>query len=461
MKASGLPGESDFSTGRVSFLAGLRPQDALALPLETVLDLLRARAGEAPDIALSREATDLDRPLADLPIEVVSPRAQEPDPAWLKTTNMVGINVRTVGDYAGVIKYALTLPAAFDSIHLLPIWEPGVVESLYGIAGWNLNQEFFSEELRALAPHLDTIERQLRAMCNLLHVMGKTVGMDVIPHTDRFSEATVGTPDLFEWMRVLDRQIVDQSEALHEIVEETIFSWLLAAGPADPALSLPADPAALFAAPEQERLAVMFGDPSDLRRRTGRRIDLINHLKRQGLEPVPATMGVPFRGIMVDPNAKQVAPDQYGMEWPDFVITQPQGMSRVFSPLARFKFYGRLDDNANWEIDFSRPRPHVWHYVCHHFAEAQHIGNFDFMRGDMSHVQMRPGGVPDDVGEYYDILGAVKTHIQQRAGAPWFAVLRRDVLASSRHVPVRRGTRPSRSLIGRCHTGRPAIDGRR
>ena len=421
MKASALPGGSDFITGRVSFLAGLRPQDALALPLETVLDLLRARAGAAPDIALSREATDLEVPLADLPIEVVSPRADEPDPAWLKTTNMVGINVRTVGDYAGVIKYALTLPAAFDSIHLLPIWEPGVVESLYGIAGWNLNREFFSEELRAAAPHLDTVERQLRAMGNLLHVMGKTVGMDVIPHTDRFSEATVGTPYLFEWMRVVERQIVDQSEALHEVVEEAVFSWLQAIGPADPALAMPANRNALFAAPERDRLAVLFGNPPDLHERTGRRVDLINHLKRQGLEPVPATMGVPFRGIMVDPDAKQVALDQYGMEWPDFVITQPQGMSRVFSPLARFKLYDRLDNNANWEIDFGRPRPHVWNYVCERFAETQHLGNFDFMRGDMSHVQMRPGGVPDEVGEYYDILGAVKTHIQQRAGAPWFA----------------------------------------
>ena len=421
MKAFGLPGESDFSEGRVSFLAGLRPRDALAVPLENVLDLLRGRVGEAPDIALSSHATDLDLPLGDLPIEVVSPRAREPDSSWLQTTNMVGINVRTVGDYAGVIKYALTLPACFDSIHLLPIWEPGVVESLYGIAGWNLNQEFFSEELWAVAPHLDTVERQLRAMCNLLHVMGKTVGMDVIPHTDRFSEATVGTPDLFEWMRVLDRKIVDQSESLHEIVEETIFTWLQEAGPADPALTLPANRLALFSASERDRLAVMFGEPADLRGRTQRRVDLINHLKRQGLEPVPATMGVPFRGIMVDPDAKHIAADQYGMEWPDFVITHPQGMSRVFSPLARFKLYGRIDDNANWEIDFDRPRPHVWEYVCNHFAETQHIGNFDFMRGDMSHVQMRPGGVPDEVGDYYDILGAVKIHIQQRAGAPWFA----------------------------------------
>lgn len=421
MTASSLPDESGFTSGRVSFVAGLRPQDALALPLADALDLLRARTGRALDIALSDEAADFDVPLAALPGEIVSPRAREPGPAWLKTTNMVGVNVRTVGDYAGVIKYALTLPTSFDSIHLLPIWEPGVVESLYGIAGWNLNREFFSEELHALAPHLDTVERQLRAMSNVLHVMGKTVGMDVIPHTDRFSEATVGSPDLFEWMRVVDRKIVDHSEALHEVVEETIFAWLMTVGPADPGLGLPADRTELFAAPERDRLALMFGDRSDLSGRTGRRVDLIYHLKRQGLEPVPATMGVPFRGIMVDPASDHVTPDEYGMEWPDFVITEPQGMSRVFSPLARFKLYGRLDDNANWEIDFSRPRRHVWQYVCEHFAETQRIGNFDFMRGDMSHVQMRPEGVPDEVDGYYDILGAVKTYIQQHAGAPWFA----------------------------------------
>ena len=66
---------------------------------------------------------------------------------------MVGVNVRSVGDYGGVIKYALTLPALLDSIQLLPIWEPGVVSSLYGIASWNLNREFYSGELREYARH--------------------------------------------------------------------------------------------------------------------------------------------------------------------------------------------------------------------------------------------------------------------------------------------------------------------
>ncbi len=421
MTAYGLPGESDFCAGRRSFLAGLRPQEAIALPLEAVLEVLRRRLGEAVDLALSGPAIDLELPLSELPVEVKSPRATESDPSWLKTTNMVGINVRTVRDLAGVVKYALTLPEAFDSIHLLPIWEPGVVESLYGIAGWNLNQEFFSDELRKVAPHLDTVERQLRAMGNLLHLMGKTVGMDVIPHTDRFSEATVGSPDLFEWMEVRDRTIVDHSEGLHEVVEGSVFAWLRGVGTATPLLPIPSDRSALFGAPEAERLAVLFGDPADVTGRTGRRVDLINHLKSQGLEPVPATMGVPYRGIMVDPAAGSVTPDQYGLEWPDFVMNRPEGMSRVFSPLARFKLYGRLDDNANWEIDFTKPRPHVWEYVCGHFAHTQHIGNFDFMRGDMSHVQMRPDGVPQLIDRYYDILGAVKAHIQQQAAAPWFA----------------------------------------
>ena len=415
-----VTGAVDYIDGTRSFLAGLRPQEAVELPLETVLELMRLRIGDAVDVALSSEAVDLSAPLDVLPRQVRSPRSREPDSSWLKRSNMIGVNVRTVGDYAGVVKYALTLPQAFDSIHLLPIWEPGVVESLYGIAGWNLSNEFYSNELEQVAPHLDSVERQLRAVSNLLHVMGKTIGMDVIPHTDRFSEPTLANPDLFEWMRVRDRQIVDHSESIIDEVIETIFVWLSEQGPAAGEHVMPAGAGALFDLPEPDRLEIMFGTKGDLYGRIERRIDLIQRLKWFGLEPVPATMGVPFRGIMVDPSPAHTVVDDYGMEWPDFLITKPEYMSRVFSPLARFKYYGRIDDNRDWEIDFSRPRPDVWHYVCEHYAETQHIGNFDFMRGDMSHVQMRPDGVPDEIDEYYDILATVKTYIQREAEAPWF-----------------------------------------
>ena len=417
---SRIPGAAGYIDGTASFLVGLRPQDAIALPLETTLELMRARLGDAVDIALSPEAIDLDAPLADLPSAVLSPRRSEPDSKWLQRSNMVGVNVRTIGDYGSVIKYALTLPQAFDSIHLLPIWEPGVVESLYGIAGWNLSNEFYSPELEEAAPHLNSIERQLRSVSNLLHVMGRTIGMDVIPHTDRFSEPTLANPDLFEWMQVRDRQIVDHSESIIDQVTETIFVWLEEKGSAAERHQVPADAAALFELPEAARVEILFGYKDDLFGRIERRVDLIQRLKWFGLEPVPATMGVPFRGIMVDPDPAHTVVDKYGMEWPDFLITRPEFMSRVFSPLARFKYYGRLNDNADWEVDFSRPRREVWEYVCRHYATTQHIGNFDFMRGDMSHVQMRPNGVPDEVDDYYDILGTVKSYVQREAEAPWF-----------------------------------------
>jgi len=410
----------DYVAGDASFVVGLRPQDAVTTPLCDVLELLIRRYGDAVTVALSDAAVDFAQPLAEIPEAVRSPRSNEPDPSWLKRTNMVGINVRTVGDYGGVVKYMLTLPATTDSVHLLPVWEPGVVESLYGIAAWNLNTEFFSDEMYEYAPNLDTVEKQLRAVSNLLHVMGKTIGVDVIPHTDRFSEPTLCTPGLFEWMSIRDRQIVDHSDGLARTAEEAVFAWIVDRGPALGGDPVPETVEEFFRLDERTRLRLLFGDENSVFERSDRRVDLIMHLKWIGLEPVPATMGVPFRGIEVDPDPAHIAVDHHGMEWPDFVFSEPEFMSRVFSPLARFKLYERLDDNSQWEIDFTRPRIEVWDYVCRHYAETQHIGNFDFMRGDMSHVQMRPDGVPDVVDEYYDILGAVKTHIQRSAKAPWF-----------------------------------------
>ena len=227
-----LPGIAAYRSGETTFAVGLRPQDALAIPLAEVLEALSGRFGDAVMVALSEAAVDLDRPLSDLPPKVWSPRSNEPDSGWMRRANVVGVNVRTVGDIGGLVKYALTLPADFDAIQLLPIWEPGVVKSLYGIAGWNLNYEFFSDELYEYAPNLDTMEKQLRAASNLLHVMGKTIGMDVIPHTDRFSEVVLGTPDLFEWMKVRDRQIVDHTDAVGVEAEGAVLAWLRDRGPA-------------------------------------------------------------------------------------------------------------------------------------------------------------------------------------------------------------------------------------
>jgi hypothetical protein len=102
-------------------------------------------------------------------------------------------------------------------------------------------------------------------------------------------------------------------------------------------------------------------------------------------------------------------------------------MSRVFGPLTRFKLYERLDDNADWQIDFGRARPAVWEYVCRAYGRVQRRYGFDFMRGDMSHVQMRPEGVPAKPDRRYDLLGAVKQHIRSQ-GAAFFGYLAESFL---------------------------------
>ncbi len=408
-----MKGEAEYRAGHASFLPGARPPRVLELPWPRVLDLLRSRFGTAVDGALSPEATDPEAAPTELPEAIRSPRASDGDPSWLRRTNMVGVNVRTVGDYAGVVKYALTVPGHVDSVHLLPIWEPGAVGSLYGMASWNLNPAFMSPEIRAAGPHLDTPARQLRATSNLLHLMGKTVGMDVIPHTDRFSEQTLANPDLFEWIHIRRRRIIDWSDDVVARVEELVTTWYRTQGPATGDVA----PGDLFAADEATRLAALFGPTGDPDRRLDRRVSLLRQVKRAGFEPAPATMGVPFRGIEIDRDPSHVVVDASGLEWPDFVISEPELMSRVFSPLARYKLY-ELARPGSWDLDFARPRLHVWDYVARHYHEAQRVGAFDFMRGDMAHVQMRPGGVPASVDDRYDILGWVKSTIA--GDVPWF-----------------------------------------
>jgi hypothetical protein len=191
---------------RVSFVPNLLPEQAVQLTAEDTLGILSRRLGARLDDALQN--ADPGLPASAMPPSIRSPVLDQPDGSWLKRSNMVGINVRTIGSFWNVIKYVLTIPQAQDAIHLLPIWEPGVVGSLYGISSWHINSEFFSEELAEACPELDTVERQLKAVINLFHAMGKAIGMDVIPHTDRFSEIALAQPHYFEWLQREDTEAV-------------------------------------------------------------------------------------------------------------------------------------------------------------------------------------------------------------------------------------------------------------
>lgn len=406
-----------YTQGQQSFIPYLMPETALQLSAKEVLALLADKIGQTR----LEEAIRMEG-------KIESPLVEERDSTWLKRSNMIGINVRTLQSFWNVAKYTLTIPHSQQAIHLLPIWEPGVVGSLYGMASWHINPEFYSTELEQAVPHLNSVEKQLKAVINILHALGKVVGMDVIPHTDRYSEIVLAQPWLFEWLQREDTRIVRHNALLHQEVQQIVFDFLIAEGSALENLSLPESVEELFSIPEIIRHGLLFGPKGDQYKRNLRRGQLIRRLYDNGFEPLPATMAPPYRGLEVDTSGKVPEPDGEGRIWWDYRLQKPQEMSRVFGPLTRYKLYGRLNDNADWEIDFSQPRKSVWEYVCHHYAAVQESYGFDFMRGDMSHVQMRPAGVPFQSDEWYDIHQAVKKHIQGRC--PWFAYYAETFLAA-------------------------------
>ncbi|MFT6938464.1 MAG: hypothetical protein ACJA1N_002771 [Saprospiraceae bacterium] len=411
---------------KASFVPNLLPEDAIEISTLETISILKQRLGNTFDIAISDENVRLDN--YDLPKIIQSPIRNKTDGTWLKSTNMVGINVRTIGNFWNIIKYVLTLPKSQDSIHLLPIWEPGVVASLYGMASWNINPEFYSNDLEITIPHLNTVEKQLKAVVNILHALKKTVGMDVIPHTDRFSEIVLSNPQYFEWLQRENYEIVNHRADLHEEVQDFIMLFLEQYGPSSPFDDYPKDRKIFFSEDyeEEKRNIILFGKPEQATIRQRRRDALLRFLTKYGYEPVPATMAPPYRGLRVDYERSEK--DMEGQLWREYAITQPEPFSRVFGPLTRYKLYERLNNNKDWEINFSYPRPAVWSYVTRHYHNVQKRYNFDFMRGDMSHVQMRAEGVPTQIDAFYDILATVKKVVRDN-GVPYFGYFAETFLA--------------------------------
>lgn len=409
---------SSYVANNQSFIPNLLPEQAVQMPAVQLAYILEKKFGQQDFFkALSPENT------------IDSPVQTNEDGNWLKTVNMVGINVRTIGSFWNVIKYTLTLPKAQSSIHLLPIWECGVVASLYGIASWNINPEFFDSELAVAFPHLNTVEKQLKVVINILHLMGKTVGMDVIPHTDRYSEITLTNPQFFEWLQRKEFEITDHSENLHEKVQEAILDFLYQYGGTFSEY-YPRQKDKFFdnnIFSEENRLRFLFGEKNNLEGRTERRNKLISHLFSMGYEPVPATMAPPYRGLEVDNREEAKTVDEDGRIWRDYVITKPQEMSRVFGPLARVKLYESKNNNVDWEIDFTKPRKKVWEYMAQKYEGFANQYNFDFMRGDMSHVQMNPEATPLKPDIYYDIHKYIKAKINTLK--PYFGYFAESFLA--------------------------------
>ena len=393
----------------------LLPPDALRLPVGEVVRRLERR--------MDRSLTDLMDGATD-PLGVPRPIAANESPRWITRANLIGINVRTVGSFWRVVHYSLTLPPTYTAVHLLPIWEPGVVGSLYGIASRDIAGEFHDSELAREYPAFATPERQLRLTVALLHLQRRAVGVDVIPHTDRFSEIVLCNPTFFDWVRVSGKRIVDRSPAVAGEVEAEIADFVRVHGSCTRAGD--SGVGDLWTIDESQRRRILFGEPGDPAGRRMRRDALISRLRDRGYEPLPATMGPPYVGLELDP--KRTSIDAAGRVWHEYRFVDPQPMSRAFGPLARYSFYERTRDSAHggtaddWRPDFDKPRPEVFDYLADMVAETVESYGFDFMRGDMSHVQMRPDGVPTDTDRYYDPLRYVKERVaKERASFAYFA----------------------------------------
>ena len=410
---------NEYQSGKASYIPGLLPQTAVQFSVYQTLDILQKRLG-----------TDVMRRALDPQQSVDSPVLEQQNGQWLRQTKMVGINVRTIGSFWNVVNYMLTLPASHNSIHLLPIWEPGVVGSLYGMVSWQINPEFYSVDLARFIPTLDTVDKQLKVVVNLIHAMGRTVGMDVIPHTDRFSEMALVHPALFEWVHRDGHRLVDHSETVYRHVEEVIWQFLHQHGTADDS-PITYSKSVFFSTQiplltDEQRHLILFGRPGDYGGRLQRRLGLIKHLTAQGFETLPMTMAPPYRGLHIVPD--DFVTDEFGQVWYQYSFNQPQPFSRVFGPLARYKFYHSRNDNRDWQLDFERPNQPAWDYICQHVHGCQQRFGFDFMRGDMAHVQLRPDGVPAQPDAYYDPLRTIKHYVQAK-GAPYFAFFAETFLA--------------------------------
>lgn len=401
---------SQYTDQKTGNLFGCQPNLAIKMPAAQVIYIL------------SKRFSDEKVRFCINPLNCQSsPLAENTDSSWIKNVAMVGVNIRTIGTFWNLVKYALTLPKHISSIHLLPIWEPGVVASLYGIASWHINTEFYDYELATQFPHLNTVENQLKIVINILHLMGKTVGFDVVPHTDRYSEISLANPYHFEWLQRKNFDITDHSQKLVDKVAERIVEFVNING-SKSGDYFPRNFHEFFDNSKHDegvRLRILFGKKEDKDGRNARRNQLINFLFEKGYEPVPATMAPPYRGLVVNPSESAKTVDNEGRVWRDYAIEKPEKMSRVFGPLARYKLYESKDDNKNWELNFDKPRTHVYEYVAQKYEEVCQKYNFDFMRGDMSHVQMNPQVSDNQINEYYDIHKYVKNYIKK--SKPYFA----------------------------------------
>jgi hypothetical protein len=375
------------------------PEQALELSWDQLVPLLKIKVG----------AANFETLMANQPI--ASPKADEKNGEWLKQSKIIGVHPRIVGTYLGLVKYAMTFPE--DAIHLLPVRTPGAGNSLYAPIRWDTSTEMMDPELSKLG--LNTPEKQLKWAINALHAMGKTVGLDIQPHMDRFAEPVFTHPDLFEWAYINKStdNMISQQNTLSREVSLALMQYLYSNLPEGVSAS---DVNQLYfpTTSEEKRGEILFGPISNPEVRQARRIALMNYLRSLGYETLPTPMFYhcrPFRYLGEKNDGK-------GNTWAEFDIPdRPEyaemRSTRVFGSIAPFKWH----HTENGIPQTHRPNYPVWDYYAHHIQDDVKAFGFDFLRVDMpyAYLSTKEDRPPSPLGRPYP--KSIWEYVKQRCQA--------------------------------------------
>lgn len=136
--------------------------------------------------------------------KVKSPVEDNGNSEWMLRASFCFVNIRAIGKEESkpgdIINCIKLLPVLRDtSIHLAPFFECcfGIVYAIDSLDVINeeiINKEFYSYGMDG--------EEQIIFLIDFLHLLGKTVGFDLEPHTSQYSRVVIENPEYFRWIKL-------------------------------------------------------------------------------------------------------------------------------------------------------------------------------------------------------------------------------------------------------------------
>lgn len=155
-------------------------------------------------------------------IGVPSPVKEYKDSSWMNSSDYCFLNIRATSpkkDKTGTISDALKLLPVIraNSIHLAPFFDC-TMDNLYAVDSLRIiTDDIVDKEMEEAGL---TPETQLRLLIDAIHILKKTVGFDLEPHTSQFSRVVMENPSHFRWLHLN----ADRSGLAGGVTHEEMFS---------------------------------------------------------------------------------------------------------------------------------------------------------------------------------------------------------------------------------------------